>query len=188
MRRYLAYFRYVARHKWFVFWACLELGVPIWIALLHDWDKFLPGTFIAYARFFYHLNGTPINRRDSSGYYKPLGTTDPAFNRALVSHLHRNKHHWEHWALSVPSRSGQTPIIETVAIPKVYLREMLADWIAAGRAQGKPDTKAWYATNKDNMRLHSMSRAYLEMLLKFMPPSSETAMAEVLRRELAHRG
>jgi hypothetical protein len=185
MRRYLAYLKYVLRHKWFVFWACLELGVPIWISLLHDWDKFLPGAFIAYARHFYHPDGTPIIRRDSTGYYKPLGTGDLAFDRALASHLHRNKHHWEHWALAVPSRSGQSAIIETIDIPKVYLLEMLADWRGAGRAQGKPDTQAWYAANKDKMRLHSASRAFLEMHLKVIPPSDEAAMVQVLKSELS---
>lgn len=50
---YWRHFKSICRHKWFVFWACLSLGVPIWSALLHDWDKFLPDEFFAYANYFY---------------------------------------------------------------------------------------------------------------------------------------
>lgn len=188
MRRYFTYFKYVLRHKWYVFWACIELGVPLWIAILHDWDKFLPAPFISYARHFYDANGKPISRRDATGYYKPLGTPDATFNRALASHLHRNKHHWQHWSLPMPSHSGQAQIIETIEMPVASLLEMIADWKGAGRANGQPDTQAWYMANKDKMYLHSMTRAHIEMILKVVPPSNEAAMLETLRRSLINRG
>lgn len=49
---YWKYFKYVLRHKWYVFLACLKYGL-IWRGIVHDLSKFKPDEFIAYARFFY---------------------------------------------------------------------------------------------------------------------------------------
>jgi hypothetical protein len=46
------------------------------------------------------------------------------------------------------------------------VREMVADWMGAGRALGKPDTRAWYEANKDKMILHPATRRRVEMLLE----------------------
>jgi hypothetical protein len=42
---------------------------------------------------------------------------------------------------------------------------MVADWQGAGRALGKPDTRAWYEANKGKMQLAPLSRARVEGLL-----------------------
>jgi hypothetical protein len=52
-------------------------------------------------------------------------------------------------------------------MPDKYRREMLADWRGAGRALGKPDTQAWYAANRDKMKLHPETRAWIEQQLGF---------------------
>lgn len=175
MRRYLQYLKYVLRHKWFVFVECLKLGVPVWIAVLHDWDKFLPDEFIPYARTFY--------KPDGSKQY--VGSVD--FTKAWMKHQHRNKHHWQWWL-----NAGLTPLPRTNVLvwdrgeaaivigdgcydwevhgeitirepmPDVYRREMLADWRGAGKALGFPDTAAWYEKNKDKMKLHPETRAWIE--------------------------
>ncbi|NPV54659.1 MAG: hypothetical protein HPY71_14285 [Firmicutes bacterium] len=44
-------------------------------------------------------------------------------------------------------------------------KEMLADWRGAGRAQGKPDTIAWYRANRDKMLLHPATREWIEKQL-----------------------
>lgn len=172
MRRHWQYLKYVLRHKWFVLLAGIDLGVPIWILILHDWDKFLPDEWLPYARCFYAPDGTK--------QYKP----DDTFTKAWMLHQHRNKHHWQ-WYLN----AGNTPLSQTniivwdkgnasiiiddvvhdwhgeisirEAMPDVYAREMLADWRGAGRALGNPDTKAWYLANKDNMKLHPNTRAWI---------------------------
>lgn len=176
MRRHLAYLKYVLRHKWYVFWACLELGVPIWIALLHDWDKFLPDEWVPYARTFYKPDG-------SKQYVESV-----EFARAWMLHQHRNKHHWQWWLnagrVALPRTNimvwdrgnpsiligervwdwdGEISIREPM--PAVYRREMLADWIGAGKALGKPNTWEWYEDNKDKIKLHPETRAWIEQQL-----------------------
>lgn len=160
MRAHLAYLRYVLRHKWFVFLECRKLGVPLWTAVLHDWDKFLPDEWFPYVHFFYEPDGSPKQRRDSTGYYKPTDTGNAAFDFAWLLHQKRNRHHWQWWVL--PEDNGGEKILP---IPDVYRREMLADWRGAGRAQGTPDTAVWYEKNKDKMRLHLDTRAWIEQQL-----------------------
>jgi hypothetical protein len=160
MMRHWQYLKYVLRHKWFVFEECLKLGVPLWIAIFHDWDKFLPDEWMPYARFFYNADGSKVQRRDSTGYYKPTDTGDHAFDYAWLLHQKRNKHHWQWWCL--PEDSGTFKVLP---MPEVYCKEMLADWRGAGRAQGTPDTVAWYIANKDKMHLHPYTRQWIELQL-----------------------
>lgn len=196
MRRHLAYLRAVCRHKWFVFLACLQMGVPLWSAILHDWDKFLPDEWLPYARTFYKPNG-------EKQYVESVD-----FARAWMKHQHRNKHHWQYWlgitivdhnfgmALKegnylvwdrgqaqeiVKRNSAGTEWYELRDVPSYYpidaapmpdrdRREMIADWMGAGRAYMKGWTPAeplkWYEKNKDNMILHPETRAWVEATLR----------------------
>ncbi len=50
--KYLQYFWYVVRHKWYVFLACRAEGL-YWRGLIHDWSKFRPSEFFPYTEHFY---------------------------------------------------------------------------------------------------------------------------------------
>lgn len=148
MRRHWAYFKYIIFHKYFVLVECIRLGVPIWITVLHDWDKFLPDEWIPYATTFY--------KPDGSRQYKPSLQFDYAWNL----HQKRNKHHHQFWLLT--RDTGETVALQ---IPNVYLIEMIADWKGTGKALGRPDTKAWYLDNKDKMILHPQTRNWISQML-----------------------
>lgn len=136
MRKYLKYFRYVFRHKWFVFVECIKLGIPI-RGLLHDISKFLPDEFIAYAEHFY---GEDIYN----------------FDYAWRLHLKRNKHHWQWWCN--PDGRGNQKVYEMDA---PWRKEMLADWIGAGKAGAVPAYE-WYQKNRDRITLGDMTREWIE--------------------------
>lgn len=157
MMPHLRYLRYVLRHKWFVLLACRRLGVPLRQAVLHDWSKFLPVEWFPYVRFFY--GPRPI-RRDASGYYD-AASVGGGFDRAWLHHQHCNAHRWQHWLLHQDDGTARA-----LPMPERFAREMVADWIGAGRAQGKPDTRGWYAANKDRLLLHPDTRRYVERLLE----------------------
>lgn len=147
MRAHLAYLRYVLRHKWFVFLACQRLDVPMWQAIVHDWHKFLPSEWGPYVHTFYAPDG-------SKRYVE-----SPAFAVAWNLHQKRGRHHWQHWLLTWDRG-------DTIALPMPdrFRREMLADWHGAGRAIMGPssDTLAWYAKNRDAIRLHPETRAWVD--------------------------
>lgn len=153
MKKYIKYFSYVFVHKWYVFLACLQYGL-VWRGIVHDMSKFLPDEFIPYANYF---NGNIKRGRNGTGYYKPVNTGDSAFDYAWLLHQHRNPHHWQYWVLQNDT-DGTYPM----KIPDQYVKEMLCDWIGAGKAQKSSGTAAWYRMNGDKMILHPDTRAWLE--------------------------
>jgi len=159
MARHLAYLRYIVRHKWFVFWECVRLGI-VWRGLIHDWHKILLSEWIPYARYFYNPNGTPKQRRDSTGYCKPTDTGDPVFDFAWLLHQKRGRHHWQWWIL--PEDDGGIKILPMGEKDRL---EMLADWRGAGRAQDAPDISLWYEAHSQKMQLHPDTRRWIEEML-----------------------
>ena len=157
------YLWYVLRHKWFVFVATCNLGIP-WRGLVHDLSKLRPSELLPYARFFY--GDYPTRRSAYEKYfYAELPTKDSVsreFDRAWLRHIHRNKHHWQYWILR--EDDGGIKLLE---MPDCYRREMLADWQGAGRAQGTPDTLAWYAMNRERLQLSPETRRWVEDMLQF---------------------
>lgn len=146
--KHYKYFKYLTRHKYFVFKAGLSLGVPIHRLVIHDWSKFTPFEWIAYVHNFY-------DKQPRSKVVKE------EFNRAFLHHIHHNKHHWQYWVLRL--EYGEPKILR---IPPMYAREMVADWMGAGRAiTGKWDIEEWYRKYKDDMVLHPETRILVENLI-----------------------
>jgi len=156
------YLSYVMRHRWFVFVECCKLGIP-WRGLVHDLSKFLPSEWFPYVDFF-HGQGAALRnakaKRDSTGYYKPTDTGHQGFDFAWLLHQKRNDHHWQWWCL--PEDEGGLKVLPMSSEAR---REMLADWRGAGRAQGRPDTRAWYLANWWKLKLHDRTRAWVEFKL-----------------------
>lgn len=132
---YLRYLWSLLRHKWFVFVAGVRLdGIPLWRLVVHDWSKFLPSEFLPYARNFYgDYSKSPRDREQVSA----------DFDRAWLHHIHHNPHHWQHWLL-VNDEDGTYPL----PMARSYAREMVADWMGAGRAYtGSWDMSEWLEKN-----------------------------------------
>lgn len=149
----LRYLRYVLVHKWHVLRAGLGLGVPLWRLILHDWTKFLPCEFIPYRDWFYS-NWRQDNYQGESAAPEALKT---AFDYAWNHHCHKNDHHWQFFILKYDD-----PGMKILEMTDVARREMLADWIGAGRALGKPDTRGWYLYNRETIFLAPLTRAWIE--------------------------
>lgn len=150
--RYRAYLGYVIRHKRYVFQASCKLGIPL-RGLLHDLSKFRPSELLPYARSFNNSDGSPRSDR-------PEDVRD-AFDYAWLLHIHRNPHHWQYWVLREDDGD-----LKALPMPEEYVREMVADWIGAGLAQGHGnDVLPWYEKNKDKMILHPETRIRVEFLL-----------------------
>lgn len=140
MIKHIKYLRYIIRHKWYVFLECCKLGIP-WRGLVHDLSKFLPSEWFPYAEYFYGKRPDRVK-----------------FSIAWLHHQKRNKHHWQYWILK--NDSGPEEVME---MPLRYRKEMLADWIGAGRAiNGKNGVGSWYSRQKDIIVLEETTRAWIE--------------------------
>jgi hypothetical protein len=178
VRAHLRYLSYVLRHKWFVFLAGLKTGAPLWRLIVHDWSKFLPAEWFPYVAYF---NGSPPDLNPV--YYNPewrewaredwKQRTARAFDRAWLHHQHANPHHWQHWLLREDDGG-----LKRLPMPEHFIREMVADWMGAGQAQGKPDVAAWYRQNAGRMVLHADTRARVEALLAEVAPHEAAGAAK----------
>lgn len=150
--KHFRYLHYLLRHKWFVFIAGRWMGVSFWRLLIHDWSKFTPAEWGAYAsRFFGATAEEKIAARER-------------FERAWLHHIHHNPHHWEHWVWSAPAPGGIQR--RTMEMPEKFAREMVADWLGAGRAiTGKWDVVEWYESRKGGIELRPATRQLVEQLL-----------------------
>lgn len=160
MRAHWVYLKYIIRHKWFVFLASRQMGCSLWRGIVHDWSKFLPREWFHYVHSFYNPDGSKRNVRDVSGAYDPTKVSRE-FDYAWKSHQRMNAHHWQHWVL-INDEDGTYPL----EIPERFVREMVADWIGAGRAiSGRTDPRPWYEANAGKMILHQDTRGAVEAIL-----------------------
>ncbi len=147
MSPHLKYAKYVARHKWFVLVAGRRTKAPLWRLLIHDWSKLAPAEWGPYVAKF----------------YGPLSDKE-AFDAAWLHHQHRNAHHWQHHVLR---RDDGT--VEALEMPLPLVREMVADWMGAGRAiTGRWEVGPWYAAHCRKMRLHPSTVREVERLLELV--------------------
>lgn len=157
---HLRYLRYLIRHKWFVFVAGLKTGAPLWRLLIHDWSKFTRAEWGPYVRRFYGGGGN-----------------DEEFRKAWLHHIEANDHHWENWCPTERLRLylGRHPRVNfgryAHEMPEPAIREMVADWMGAGRAiTGRWCVHHWYERNKDEMILHPETREMVERVLSGVEP------------------
>lgn len=112
----------------------------MWRLIIHDWSKFLPAESRAYTKRFFQ-GGCP------EGEWKV----------AWRHHVQHNPHHWEHW-----SQNG-----ELLPMPEVFVREMVADWMAAGKAYaGASNVQDWLNKAAPKMKLHPGTIEILCRVLK----------------------
>lgn len=142
----LRHFITTLRHKWYVLVAGRRLKVSLWRLLTHDLSKWSPCEFSAYARQFHGDRGDP-----------------DGFAVAWLMHQNHNSHHWEHWISRSPHTKGGPGGL--IPMPEAAVREMVADWFAAGKvyAGGWPDPSnwTWFNENRHKMQMHPLTWARL---------------------------
>lgn len=155
--KYFKYFKYVFRHKYYVFLYMAQHGY-FWRGLLHDLSKFRLDECRPYAEYFYGKNGHAESDKDGVASHG----LNMIFDAAWLKHIHRNPHHHQHWLLKEDNGN-----LKPLPMPKKYLIEMFCDWQGASTAIfGKNNTPNWYEVNKDKIILHPDTRKDLETLIQ----------------------
>ena len=95
---------------------------------------------------------------------------DPNPNRyaaAWLNHVHQNAHHWQHWLFPDGfSPRGSSVEAGVMAMPEIYVREMVADWMGSSMAYtGSWDMTKWLVENMGRIRLHSRTAVMVRGLL-----------------------
>lgn len=119
------------------------------ITAAHDKSKSNFGEYNAYDAYFYGKNQSFDVKQ--------------AFNKAWLSHIHSNPHHWQYWIL-VNDDPNEGEII--LDMPYNYIIEMICDWWAFSFKQNKLDEIFnWYNDHKKYMKLSSDTRRHVEYIL-----------------------
>jgi len=150
MNKYIKYFKYIVKHKWYVMLECFKFGL-FYRGIIHDFSKFLPSEFFPYANYFYGDKKTKDIKNK--------------FNVAVDLHYKRNKHHWQYWIVDDKPKH----------MDQIYIYEMVCDWLAMDIIKnGKSrivsnfnGVKKWYSENKDKMNLHQNTRNMIEYLISY---------------------
>ena len=85
----------------------------------HDKSKYSLDEYNAYNNYFYGSNNKSKKVLDD-------------FNKAWLHHIHRNKHHWQHWCLITDDGDKTIKEYKPIGldIPDDFIVEMICDWWA----------------------------------------------------------
>ena len=171
MKPHFMYLKYVIRHKWFVFVACMKVDPwrLLWRAIKHDWHKFTPAEWGPYVDYFYKefpkFAEVGVFHKEMLWDKYTQEWAQDRFDRAWLNHQHKGDHHWQHWVLR--EDDGSTKVVK---MPFIAMLEMICDWRGAGKAiHGRDEVAEWYTANKDKMILHPSTRHDVEIGIGIVP-------------------
>lgn len=168
MGKYLKYFKYLCKYKYYVMKECFRLGIPL-RGILHDMSKFRPTEFFISAEYFYGEKKPVRLCFHPQAFKYDVYTQDDLQNHFDISwlkHQHRNKHHWQYWVLRYDN--GKETCLD---MPIVYIKEMIADWVGSGKLihgennGGYEEALEFYKKNMNKIKLSRMAKMHLVHIL-----------------------
>lgn len=154
-QKFYGHLNTVLKHKYYVFKYSCKLGIPVQ-GFLHDMSKFSPTEFWESVKY-YQGTRSPIDAcKEQNGY-----------SMCWLHHKGRNKHHYQYWIDGIDQ--GGIPI----KMPIKYVKELLADFLGAGRAYcGKDFTYhqevLWWENKKKNNPNMLMHKETMQIIDRFM--------------------
>jgi len=144
------YVDYISKHLYYVRKIGLVLYrefslAPSFVKQLHehDADKFERNKWIAYYKRFYAKK-----------------QSDENMDKYWLDHVHKNKHHWNYWVIL--DDDGET----LVEMPRLYVFEMLADWMSVGKSlRDNYDFRIWLRNKKPKIVLHKNTYKFIKSIV-----------------------
>jgi hypothetical protein len=152
--QFKAHFKNLFWHKYYVYQEGRKLGLGRVRLLIHDWDKYGPKMFRAYAENFYAPDGSKIHQDETL-----------LFKQTWNRHQKVSKHHWQ-----AHVRHDDDGTVEVMEMDLLDAKEMVADWRGAGRAYNSTQPLTdWYQKTEKNRLLHPETKQYVEHLIGYRP-------------------
>lgn len=132
-------------HKYWVSKYCFQLGL-YWRGVTHDLSKLHPIEFLESIKY-YTGTSSPINECKK----------DKGFSLAWQHHKGHNSHHYEYWIDRLDTGG------EPIKMPKDDLKELICDWIGAGKTYMGSDftfeKELKYVSSRiNNAKIHNSTR------------------------------
>lgn len=149
---------------------CFRVGL-VWRGLTHDLSKYTPTEFLTGVRYYQGSRSPNAAEREQKGY-----------SEAWMHHKGRNRHHFEYWT----DLSLETLRYEPVAMPTVFLVEMVMDRIAACKTyQGAAYTDAspleYLLRARESGSVHPDTMRKLRCLLQMLAEKGEKETFRFIR-------
>lgn len=149
-------FIYLVKHKYYVFKYGFDLDVPVIQLIIHDYTKFYPSLFLAYSLWWQYQS------EDKTRFNKIRAWAGIRYLEAFNKHQKTEKHHWQYFCLINAIDS-----IKVLEMPEKYVKEMVADWAAAGTAKfGRFELIKWYSKNENKINISDKTRIIVENCVK----------------------
>ena len=171
MNKFFGHLKTVLIHRHLVFKYCCKAGIPLQ-GLVHDLSKFSPSEFGPSVRYFQGTSSPIGQERRTKGY-----------SSAWLHHKAINRHHWEYW---VEFRDDGSELY--VKMPINYLKEMLCDWLSAGKTYNpgtwQPDYPLKYFLNHESSyKLNPETKAFALKVLHMFRDEGEEKTLNWLREQ-----
>lgn len=99
-------------------------------------------------------------------YGEKTPEVEEAFDRAWLSHIHHNPHHWQHWLLQNDDPDIGLRVLD---MPYIFIIELICDWWSFSWKEDKLDEIfSWYEKNKSGIIFSPKTRATVESILAKM--------------------
>lgn len=167
---FIKHLQTVNRHRFLVMKICFKLGL-YWQGLTHDLSKY---SFIEFFTSVKYFTGTksPIDKE----------ILDKGYSDCWLHHKGRNKHHWQYW---VDFYRGQVVYIE---MPLKYIKEMVADRIAACMVYQKENYKSdsalnFYLNSQERLLMPPMTKNKLNYYLELIAQKPLHEALEIIKND-----
>lgn len=163
MSKFTNHLKTVMTHRKWVRHYCFKAGM-YWQGLTHDLSKYNPTEFLESVKY-YQGNRSPIDACKE----------DKGFSQAWFHHKSHNKHHREFWTDNYDKGTSCIPM------PKQYAKEMLCDFLGAGRAYSRErftyqDEWFWWLNQLNrNICIHPMTAYFITDVLYGLNKYTEDA-------------
>ena len=162
---FFGHFNNVLTHRHMVFKFCCRVGIP-WQGFTHDFSKFTLTELIPSVRYY-------------QGTASPIGAErrEKGYSEAWLHHKAKNKHHWEYW---VEFRDDGTEYY--VKMPMNYVKEMLCDWLSAGKTYNRTTWQPnypleYFRKHESYYKLHPETKAFaLKVLHMFAEKGADETL------------
>lgn len=150
---FLKHLKTILIHKYYVFFFARKLGIA-WQGFWHDMSKFSPVEFLESIKY-------------CTGTSSPIDACkkDKGYSLAWQFHKGKNPHHYEFWQDNFDK--GTTHL----RMPDKYVKEMICDYLAAGRAYTGKDFEFnseytwWMNKNKNSIAMHPDNHGVVDTVL-----------------------
>ena len=152
IKNILGHLKTILVHKYWVFIYCCKLGIP-WQGITHDLSKFFWTEFSESIKYYQGGKQSPI----------PIIKKEKGYSKSWQHHKGRNPHHYEYWTDNYDTG------ITCIEMPEKYVKELVADYMAAGRTyNGKSftidDEIKWWNNCKDSKFIHPKTKELITKL------------------------